>query len=64
MNNRDLLNRLRMPKIIDAMRGQTRAPTELELEAAGVIESLDFQLASRIEKAPVHETPTGLMGPA
>jgi hypothetical protein len=30
-------------------------PSELELEAAGALESMEFQLASRIEKAPVHE---------
>lgn len=51
--NQGLINRLRGRKIVDAKMGYTREPTEEELEAAGVIESLEFQLASRIAKAPV-----------
>ncbi len=52
---KNLVNRLRGRKIVDASRGITREATEEELEAAGVIESLEFQLASRIARAPTEE---------
>lgn len=46
-----LISKLRARKITDAKAALTRGATEEELEAATAIESLEFQLASRLEKA-------------
>lgn len=46
----DLVKRLKQRQVTDAKAGHTRSPTDLELEAAAMIDSLLFQLNSRIEK--------------
>lgn len=45
------IDALRARKVVDEKAGTTRDPAPLELEAAAIIESLLFQLNSRIEKA-------------
>lgn len=47
--NKDLIKRLRTPD------SSGHPPSKLELEAAGVIESLEFQLSARIGVARAEE---------
>lgn len=46
---KDQLQRLRGRKVVDALHGTTRGASDEEIEAAGIIESLVFQLDCRIQ---------------
>lgn len=52
-----LARELRTQEVVDAKKGTTRDPTDRETRAAGMIDSLLFQLKSRIEAAEEGEEP-------